>query len=158
MGSQASGAPNAAPAPGAAGRMIVARFVDGRTLKGTTHDFLPNRPTFHVYVDGNERTKAEIVAVADLKAVFFVKDYAGSKDRTDVPGFDGAQGFGRNAQVTFADGETVCGRTTGYNPQALGFFLLPADAGGNNTRIYVVNKAVREFKWMPAAGSAARPA
>ncbi|HKQ97980.1 MAG TPA: hypothetical protein VJV75_08900 [Candidatus Polarisedimenticolia bacterium] len=135
------------PAPGAAGRMIVARFVDGRTLKGTTHDFLPNRPTFHIYVDGNERSKAETVSVADLKAVFFVKDYAGSKDRTDVPGFDGAQGFGRNAQVTFADGETISGRTTGYNPTALGFFLLPADAGGNNTRIYVVNKAVRKFEW-----------
>ncbi len=148
MAAQGSEAKTTGAVPSAAGRMIVARFVDGRTLKGTTHDFLPTRPNFHVYVDGNERAKAETVAVADLKAVFFVKDFSGSKDRADVPGFDGAQGFGRNAQVTFADGETISGRTTGYNPQALGFFLLPADAGGNNTRIYVVNKAVSTFKWV----------
>jgi hypothetical protein len=148
MGVPGPGAKTAAPAPGAAGRMIAARFVDGRIVKGTTHDFLPNRPAFHIYVDGDERAKAVSVSVADLKAVFFVKDYAGSKDRVDVPGIEGAQGFGRNAQVTFADGETISGRTTGYNPQALGFFLLPADSGGNNARIYVVNKAVREFKWM----------
>lgn len=147
MSAQNTNATAHAPSASAAGRMIVARFCDGRIMKGTTHDFLPNRPTFHIYVDGNERSKAETVSVADLKAVFFVKDYAGQKDRADVPGFEGAQGFGRNAQVTFADGETICGRTTGYNAQALGFFMLPADAGGNNTRIYVVNKAVREFRW-----------
>lgn len=157
MGAPVTGAKPATPAAGAAGRMIVARFADGRTLKGTTHDFLPNRPSFHIYVDGNERSKAETVTVAELKAVFFVKDYAGSKERADVPGFEGAQGFGRNAQVTFADGETISGRTTGYNPQALGFFMLPADAGGNNTRIYVVNKAVREFKWMVPGRPASDP-
>lgn len=148
MAAQGSEAKATAPSPSAAGRMIVARFVDGRTMKGTTHDFLPNRPGFHIYVDGNERSKAEPIALADLKAVFFVKDYSGQKERADVPGFDGAQGFGRNAQVTFADGETICGRTTGYNKSAPGFFLLPADAGGNNTRIFVVNKAVREFRWV----------
>jgi len=128
--------------------MIVAHFLDGRTIKGTTHDFLPNRPTFHIYVDGDERSKAVALSVPDLKAVFFVKDYAGSKERADVSGFGDARGFGRKAQVTFADGEVVCGSTTGYNPTALGFFLLPADSGANNTRIYVINKAIREFKWM----------
>jgi hypothetical protein len=128
--------------------MVVARFLDGRTLKGTTHDFLPNKATFHIYVNGDERSKAVALSSAELKALYFVKDLSGSKERADVPGFGGAKGFGRKAQVTFADGEVVCGFTTGYNPTALGFFLLPADSSGNNTRIYVVNKAVRDFNWV----------
>jgi hypothetical protein len=128
--------------------MVVARFLDGRTLKGTTHDFLPNKPTFHIYADGDERSKAVALSTGDLKAVYFVKDFSGSKERTDIPGFGEAKGFGRKAQVTFADGEVVCGFTTGYNPTALGFFVLPADSSGNNTRIYVVNKAVRDFTWV----------
>jgi hypothetical protein len=147
MGSQSPAPRAGAPAPGAAGRMVVAHFRDGRTLKGTTHDFLPNRPTFHVYVDGDERSKAVTLSAADLKAVFFVKDYSGSKERVDVAGFADARGFGRKAEVTFADGEVVSGFTTGYNPAALGFFLIPADAGGNNNRIFVVNQAVRSFRW-----------
>ena len=38
----------------ATARMVVARFLDGRTVKGTTHDFAPNRDEFHIYEQGDE--------------------------------------------------------------------------------------------------------
>ena len=53
-----------------AGRMIVVRFLDGRILKGTTQDFLPNKPTFHVYENGDESSPAVELSISELKAVF----------------------------------------------------------------------------------------
>jgi hypothetical protein len=40
----------------------------------------------------------------------------------------------------------------GYNPGNQGFFLIPADPEGNNTRAYIVNAAVNKVE--PAAGAA----
>jgi hypothetical protein len=127
--------------------MVVARFVDGRTLKGTTYDFLPGKPAFHVHVNGNEKAKAETVQMADLKAVFFVKDFSGASERKDRYDFATTQGYGRKAQLTFQDGEEIAGFTNGYNPASQGFFLIPANAEGNNTRVYVLNKAIKSFRW-----------
>jgi hypothetical protein len=137
------------PSPAdAVGRMVVARFRDGRMVKGTTRDFLPNRPLFHVYVDGDEKARALEVTMDSLKAVFFVKDYTGESVRRDDYDFARAQGYGRKARVTFHDGEEISGFTTGYNPKAQGFFLIPADQRSNNARIYVLNQAIREFRWV----------
>jgi len=135
------------PAPSAAGKMVVARFVDGRILKGTTYDFLPGKPVFHLYVDGNEKAKAEAVQMADLKAVFFVKDFSGVSERKDRYDFAATQGHGRKVRLIFQDGEEMAGFTNGYNPASQGFFLIPADAAGNNVRIYVLNKAIKTFRW-----------
>jgi len=127
--------------------MVVARFADGRMLKGTTYDFLPGKPAFHLHVDGDEKTKAEAVQMADLKAVFFVKDFSGVSERKDRYDFAATQGYGRKARLTFHDGEEMAGFTNGYNPANQGFFLIPADAAGNNVRIYVLNKAIKTFLW-----------
>ena len=35
---------------------VVARFLDGRVMKGTTEDFLPNRPRFHLRPTGSTQT------------------------------------------------------------------------------------------------------
>ena len=136
------------PLPDEAGRMVVARLRDGRMVKGTTRDFLPNRPSVHVYVAGDETTRALEVRMDSLKAVFFVKDYVGERTHQAAYDFTRVQGYGRKAQVTFQDGEVIAGFTTGYNPKAQGFFLIPADPGSNNTRVYVINLAVREFRWV----------
>ena len=52
---------------------VVARLTDGGMLKGTTRDFSPNKPDFHVYPGGDLRASAVKVSLARLKAVFFVK-------------------------------------------------------------------------------------
>ena len=131
-----------------AGSMIVARFVDGRLTKGVTQDFSVDKPEFHVFEDGNASAKALKVVIADLKAVFFVRSYAGDKAHQEYKLFDRATVKARKILVSFHDGEKLVGLTLGYNAAKQGFFVTPADPQSNNTRVYVVNRAVREIHWI----------
>lgn len=128
-------------------RMVVARFRDGRLLKGTTQDFAANKPMFHVYEGGDEGSQATSVSLEDLKALFFVKTYEGNKDHEASQSFEGAQGQGRKIRVTFQDGEVLAGFCMGYGPSRPGFFVNPVDPSSNNTRIFVVNAAVQDVAW-----------
>ena len=122
-----------------AGNRVVARYRDGRMVKGTTLDFLPTRGQFHVAPEGGGTPVA--VTVADLKAVFFVKSWLGDATYNELKEFNGPV-QGRKVQVEFRDGETLVGSTQGYQPDRPGFFLIPADPKSNNDRIYVVTRAV----------------
>ncbi len=131
---------------------VVARFLDGRTLKGTTPDFIPNRPTFHVLpCDGSP---AVPVRQIELKAVFFVRDLEGNPHRIDVPAFTGGpaeSAYGRKIAVQFPDGELICGYSLSYGSTREGFFMSTMDARGNNERIYVVvTPGVRVFEGQAA--------
>jgi hypothetical protein len=126
---------------------VVARYLDGRVLKGVTRDFSPNRISFHVEVDGTR----EIVELRcrHLKALFFVRSFGGDSSRQDLRGFvegpaETAQG--RKIAVRFRDDEFICGYTLSWSPDRDGFFLFPSDAGSNNQRIYVVSGSTDEIK------------
>lgn len=125
-----------------AGNLVVAAFRDGRRIKGSTLDFLPTRDAFHLHrADGGIDT----VMVADLKALFFVRDLAGDfthDTRNEFP--QGSRPPGRKIRIVFADGEEVVGTTQGYDPTRKGFFVLPADSKANNERIFVVAASARE--------------
>jgi len=139
------------PTTGAAaitGRMVIARYRDGRLLKGTTQDFAPNRDAFHVYEGGDLSTKAVKVDLDQLKAVYYVKDFAGNPRRRDVYSFDKTVGHGRKAEVIFSDGERISGFVMGYHADRPGFFLVPADPESNNERIFVLSAAVRSLDWV----------
>lgn len=120
---------------------VVARFLDGTTLKGTTEDFFANRPSFHLHAAGD--TTSREISCAKLKAVFFVKDLAGDSTRRDAAGFIAASAAsqGRRIAVQFKDGEILCGHTMAYAPERSGFFMAPADERGNNIRVYVLKHA-----------------
>lgn len=142
-----------APAPTrAAGaksdRMVVVRYADGTILKGTTYDFAPAKLVFHVYRDGDETSTAVGVRIDQLKAVFYVKSYKGRAERQDEYDFERASGHGRKMAVRFSDGETIAGWTMGYNREARGFFMIPAEAEGNNARVYILNAAVESVTWL----------
>lgn len=128
-------------------RMVVARYQDNRLLKGTTQDFAAHKPEFHVYEGGDESKQATKVAVGDLKALFFVKSYEGNKDHETSQSLDEVTGQGRKIRVTFTDGEELGGFCMGYSPDRIGFFVVPADTSGNNTRVFVVNSAVKDVAW-----------
>jgi len=128
-------------------RMVVARFRDGSMLKGTTQDFAAHKPQFHVYEGGDESTQATRVGVADLKALFFVKSYEGDPEHRPHQQLDGARGQGRKIRVTFEDGEELAGFCMGFSPSRPGFFVVPVDTSGNNTRVFVVNAAVKDVAW-----------
>jgi hypothetical protein len=131
---------------------IVVRFADGRTLKGTTQDFFPNRPSFHVLpTDGSPGIE---VRCRELKAVFFVRSFEGSPGRKDDRGFVAAPSEtaqGQKIAVRFKDGELLCGYSLAYTPDRAGFFMFPADGGSNNTRAFIVRTATAEVKTGPAA-------
>jgi hypothetical protein len=126
---------------------VVARYLDGRVLKGVTRDFSPNRPSFHIEVAGS----GDIVDLRcrHLKALFFVRSLDGDSNRQDLRGFvagpaETAQG--RKVAVRFRDDEFICGYTLSWSPEREGFFLFPSDVGSNNQRIFVIAANIDEVK------------
>ena len=95
---------------------VVARFADGRMVKGSTSDFVPTKDVFHV-ADANAGAASPPtrIQVADLKAL----------------------------EVVFKNGETLVGTTQGYQPGRPGFFMVPADTNANTERCYVVTAATK---------------
>jgi hypothetical protein len=135
------------------GSAVVARFQDGRVLKGATHDFAPNKPIFHLAVWGDPGARSLTVPVGALKALFFVRTYEGDPKHIEDRNLANAKGLGRKIVVTFADGELLCGFTTGFSKDKQGFFVIPVDPKSNNARVYVVTASVKKIDWAdgPAA-------
>jgi hypothetical protein len=129
---------------------IIVRYADGRIIKGYCQDFFPNKPVFHILPVHPEGSKETLeVLLKDLKALFFVRDFAGNpayKEKKVFP--DGVKIFGRKVEVTFKDGEVMLGSTLGYDPQRPGFFLFPSDSQCNNLRIFVVSQAVKKVQYV----------
>jgi hypothetical protein len=123
---------------------VVMHLKNGSIRKGVTNDFLPNKPRFHFTgMDGS----IEPVDIDSLKALFFVKDIEGNKDYKESYN-DIIQGGGRKIRVEFADGEVIIGYVLGYAPNRPGFIMAPADANGNNNRIFVVASATRHVEFV----------
>ena len=126
---------------------VVVAYLDGRRLKGYTDDFSPVRDYFILFPEGGEPKPGDrgtSVRIAELKALFFVKDFAGDPAHNDASG--PFQLPGKGIEVTFSDGEKLLGASVAYNPKNLGFFMQPADATGNNERIFIVNRNVKQAK------------
>ena len=60
--------------------MVVVSFKDGTVMKGNTSDFSPNKKDFHLVLLSGEGVKID---TEQLKAIFFVKDFSGNKNRKD---------------------------------------------------------------------------
>jgi hypothetical protein len=130
---------------------IVARYQSGQVLKGFTADFLPTKEAFHLtLVDAPGGEKPVTVRIADLKAVFFVKDFKGKpQPYTRRQEFLPEQAVvGRKIRVVFFDGEVMVGTTQGYEPSRPGFFIIPADTDSNNDRCFVVSRATKGVSFL----------
>jgi len=125
---------------------VVARFADGRTVKGMTSDFVPAKDVFHVTEAlAQPGDKPLEIYMRELKAVFFVKDLVGDPLHTQLNEFDPIHPpVGRRIRVEFSDGEVLVGTTQGYQANRPGFFVEPADVGSNIERCYVVAVAARQ--------------
>jgi hypothetical protein len=127
---------------------VVVGFLNGSRVKGYAYDFSPLKDSFNLLPQENPLQGQGIkVAMKDLKALFFVRDFIGKPEYresqlSDVPL------HGRKIEVTFPDGEKIVGKTEGYNPQRLGFFVFPADPKSNNIRIFVVTKNARQVRFL----------
>lgn len=129
---------------------VVARFADGRLVKGMTADFFPGKDLFHVILAGSPAgADAVEVSTSALKALFFVKDLIGDPEHVEANAFDPLKPpAGRRIRVVFKDGEVLVGTTTGYQPSRPGFFLVPADSTSNIERCYVVTAAAEEVSFL----------
>ena len=130
---------------------VVVACLDGRRLKGQVFNFTLDKDRFHLFPEeGSAERAGSDITFDSLKAIFFVKDFVGDPKHVRVND-PNPQKHGRAIEVIFKDGEKVVGTTEAYNPQKIGFFMSPFDSEGNNTRMFIVKKNVREVKMITAA-------
>ena len=133
--------------------LVVARYRDGKMIRGVTHDFGPQKKVFHVStVEKHGRTvdgKVFEISLSELKAVFFVKSLEGRQgppslkglmeEKLETPGL-------MKVRIIFFDGEILVGTTHGYTPEREGFFVIPMEKDSNNLRIFVISSAVKQVE------------
>ena len=128
---------------------VVARYIDGKTVKGLSQDFSPNKDRFHVYPADKPSGEAVEILLKELKAVFFVRDFVGNYQYNERKEYiSGDKPSGRKIEMTFADGEVLVGTTLGYDPKRPGFFLFPADPQSNNIRVFAVTTAIKKVRYL----------
>jgi hypothetical protein len=136
------------PAGAAGWNKLVVRYLDGKVLKGFSQDFHPTRTQFHLTPSiAGGRDRMSLVPMRRLKAIFFVRDFDGDPDYVESRSF-ADRSPGRRIEVTFVDGELMVGTTLGYRPDGTGFFVRPADADGNNLRVFVAPGAVKRVRFV----------
>ncbi len=137
---------------------VVAHFINHDFVKGTSSDVDPKRPTCHVQTA--DRGVVE-VDLAQLKALFFVRDFNGRPEYEEAhqpqPG-DGRLRGSRLIELVFADGEKLGCLVNSYPPRGQFFYVMPMDHRSNNLRVLVNRDAVvslREVKAEPVEDEAA---
>jgi hypothetical protein len=117
-------------------------------LKGYTLDFHPSRSQLSLWPSVNAHvTERVIVPLTRLKALFFVKDFAGNPLHPHNERVEPVAAAGRKIEVTFFDREVIRGTTLNYRPEGTGFFVTPADTSSNNQRVFVINGAIRHVRF-----------
>jgi hypothetical protein len=128
---------------------VVARYRDGRIIKGVTYDFGPQKRGFHVNSLGEDVGKVSEVLFSELKAVFFVKSLEGRKGPLSPKELleERSESAGPiKVKITFLDGETLVGTTHGYTVEREGFFVVPLEKDSNNLRIFIISSAVKQIE------------
>lgn len=134
------------------GKLIAARYRDGRVLKGWTADFNPQRPTFHL--KENEESPVRVVRLPDLKAVFFIRTPGGNSSHEEQKDFELRNTPEKQVWVKFKDGEELAGFSSAMGAGS-GFYITPPDPDSNMERAYVVRSAVSQVLQGTAAKQAA---
>jgi hypothetical protein len=124
---------------------VIARFRDGRLVRGYTNDFHPSKTQLHLSAGPNS-TDTLFLQLSQLKALFFVREFGGDPSRVDRQEF-GTPPQGRKVAVTFLDGEMLIGSTLGYRGEGNGFFVHPADPRSNNLRVFVAPGATQQVRF-----------
>jgi hypothetical protein len=143
----APGAPQV-PNAGAAStwQKVIARYRDGRMLCGFTNDFHPSKAQLHLSPSPYGRD-ITVIPLVQLKALFFVREFAGDPERVDRKDFTNPP-QGRKVEITFHDDEVLLGTTLGYRSEGHGFFVQPADRDSNNLRVFVTASGIQRFRFV----------
>jgi len=126
---------------------VVLRYMNGKVVKGFTQNFSPDKDLFHLHTEPSLSKNAKEVVVKALKAIFFVRDFAGDSEYRERKGYAPEENpSGRIVEVKFKDGEVLVGSSLAFNREKTGFFLFPADPKSNNSRVFVVFAAVEAIR------------
>lgn len=124
---------------------VVAHFIDHAIVKGTSVDVDPGKPRCHIRTE----TGPVEVDLAQLKALYFVKDLSGRSEYNDEraakPGDSRLRGS-HPVKLTFVDGEQLHGLMNRFPPNRPFFFVVPIDPESNNDRILVNREALRSVE------------
>jgi hypothetical protein len=137
------------------GEMIIARFRDGRVVKGYVRDF---RIDADAIAMSDHKTEDEHTIPFDaLKGVFFVKNFKGSSFYDEKKIYGIGENIGTKVYVKFRDNEGLVGFIEGDVPwdrgfslaklgeKAKGFFMTPVDNKSNNNKVFVVGSAIQDI-------------
>jgi hypothetical protein len=134
---------------------VVARFKDGRVLKGHVNDFDMNALEVVLTESGNGKELR--IPVYDLKALFFVHSLEGDHAYRERKVFGISESVGHKIYIRFHDGESMLGFIKGDVPwekgfyrsspgdRSSGFFMAPVDGESNNIKIFVIASAIRDI-------------
>lgn len=125
---------------------VIARFRDGRMIKGTTINFSPESPHFHILPPETPYGEGQRVDVRDLKAIFFVRDLRGNPLYAERKEFVAPPGYGHRMLVEFGDGEEMIGVVHNVDRRKPGFFLFPSDPASNNERVFAIFDFVKRIE------------
>lgn len=138
---------------------VVARFSDKRLLKGYVKGFTGDSAV--VVIEEAATGKEHAVPVEDLKALFYVRTFEGSKEYEEKKVYRPGRKPGRKVFIKFRDGEKLVGfLEADVAPDKVisflksdgnkkGFFLVPVDAECNNTRVFAVWNAIDDITTLP---------
>jgi hypothetical protein len=138
---------------------VVARFNDKRLLKGYMKIFSGDSAI--VIIEEADTGKEHAVPIEDLKAIFYVKTFEGSKEYKEKKIYGVGKKPGRKVFVKFRDGEKLVGFLEADVPpdkvlsflksdgSKKGFFLVPVDRECNNTRIFAAWNAIDDITTLP---------
>jgi small nuclear ribonucleoprotein (snRNP)-like protein len=127
-------------------RAVVA-FLDGRRLKGHIDSFSAQKDHFLFFERDTAQGEGAEVQMKDLKAIFFARDSVGNGEHGASQELN-PQNQGRKAEVTFHDGEKLVGSLDAYDPQRIGFFLVPTNPRSKNLRVFVIAENATHIRWI----------
>jgi hypothetical protein len=116
---------------------LIVRMRDGSILKCSSR--IPFSAAFQMITVLDDSGKVLKIALSDLKAIFFVKDFDGNPNYKAGKEFgEGSPRAGKIYSVSFHDGEVIKGRVLNLAEENSGFFLYPADPLDNNEKVFIV--------------------
>ncbi len=111
---------------------VVVHTVEGQVKRGSLAD--PDLESRELLLSPQPSGAAEALPADRVRAIFFM---LGAGEKPPPP-------EGMKVRVTFKDGRQVAGFSPDYDPDASGFFMIPADTRTNTARIWVYRSAVRQ--------------
>ena len=127
-------------------KKVVVRRLDGEVIKGFVDAATYLKPNAIEMLDREGR--ALTVPLAEIKGVFFVREFEGNPQRPERKLFQSRpRAAGLWVQMTFKDKEILEGLLPGnlieISPE--GFLLTPADLYSNNLKIFVPRSALSDI-------------